>query len=260
MVAENTTTDVLDALINAHPHRIEFYRTRGIVKVFLDQYAAAARDYTHALVEARAARKGRQHLAREEGRANGKKKGKSIATSSALVTTQSGIHMEEIEAIPRQPNSFDLGNEKPQQHSSVLPEAPLPIEPQCLFLRGSSYLMHAVWLIESAALKLEEVGRTPPGDGMELRLCNLSHGKYGGIEVSISLSPLSSQYLVRVADARPSGFARSETPMVPSDPSSERSLTPTERSSEPTSGRRTYTPSLASPSGITRGSSLTSIR
>lgn len=97
--------------------------------------------------------------------------------------------MEEIEA--RQPNSFDMGNEKPQQHASVLPEAPLPIEPQCLFLRASSYLMHAVWLIESAALKLEEVGRTPPGDGMELRLCNLSHGRFGGIEVS----PISSDWM-----------------------------------------------------------------
>ena len=194
MVAENTTTDVLDSLINAHPHRLEFYRTRGIVKVFLDQYAAGARDFTHALVEARAARKGRQHLSREEARANGKKKGKSSMSNSstALVTTSGGVHMEEIEAIPRQPNSFDLGNEKPQQHSSVGPEAPLPIEPQCLFLRGSSYLMHAVWLIESAALKLEEVGRTPPGDGMELRLCNLSHGRFGGIEVSFLLThPLS---------------------------------------------------------------------
>lgn len=192
MVAENTTTEILDSLINAHPQRLEFYRTRGIVKVFLDQFAAGARDFTHALVEARTARKSRQHLSREEARASGKSKkngkGKaSAATSSAMSSTNgstvSGVHMEEIEAT-RQPNSFDMGEEKPQQHASVGPEAPLPIEPQCLFLRASSYLMHAVWLIESAALKLEEVGRTPPGDGMELRLCNLSHGRLGGIEVS----------------------------------------------------------------------------
>lgn len=164
MVAENTTTETLDALINAHPYRLEFYRTRGVVKIFLDQYAAGARDFTHALVEARAARKGRQAHSREEARqgAKGRKgKGKASVAPGDL---------------------FDSGDSR-NQHASVRPEAPLPMEPQCLFLRASSFLMHAVWLIESAALKLEEVGRTSPGDGMELRLCNLTHGKYGGIEV-----------------------------------------------------------------------------
>ncbi len=54
-------------------------------------------------------------------------------------------------------------------HPSVLPDAPEPIEPQCLFLRAAAYLQHAVFLIEDAIFKLEGIQKIP---SIALRLSN----------------------------------------------------------------------------------------
>jgi hypothetical protein len=78
-------------------------------------------------------------------------------------------------------------------HPSVLPDAPDPIEPQCLFLRGSSYLQHAMYLIEEAILRLEEVRRGPIPDGGEMRLSYIENGKYGGVELGNPDGPLGSR-------------------------------------------------------------------
>ena len=75
-------------------------------------------------------------------------------------------------------------------HPSVLPDAPEPIEPQLLFLRGAAYLQHAIFLVESAVLKLEEIRKAPTVDGAELRLCYLEDGKYGGVEIGNPEGPL----------------------------------------------------------------------
>jgi hypothetical protein len=174
MVSENTTTQTLDSLIISHPHRLEFYRTRGIVKAFLNQFAGAARDYTHALVEARALRKGRQAHSREEAKSQSKKERLRKASSHSHFRTEEDDSPSGGEDCAR------------QRHPSTLPEAPLPLEPQCLFLRASSYLLHAVWLIESETLNLEGIDRGADG-GIDLRLCNLTHGKYGGVDVSLQI-------------------------------------------------------------------------
>ncbi len=75
-------------------------------------------------------------------------------------------------------------------HPSVLPDAPDPIEPQLLFLRGAAYLQHAVFLIEGAVLQLEGIRKAPSIDGAELRLCYLENGKYGGVEMGHPDGPL----------------------------------------------------------------------
>lgn len=78
-------------------------------------------------------------------------------------------------------------------HPSVLPDAPEPIEPQLLFLRGAAYLQHAVYLIEEAVLKLEGVQKIPAMDGAELRLCYIENGKYGGVEIGNPDGPLGKR-------------------------------------------------------------------
>ncbi len=62
-LAESTSTQLLDELIAGNPSRLEFYRTRGIVHCFRDEYALAAKDFTYAIKEARVLRKARSaHL------------------------------------------------------------------------------------------------------------------------------------------------------------------------------------------------------
>ncbi|KAI4527944.1 hypothetical protein K525DRAFT_164544, partial [Schizophyllum commune Loenen D] len=56
-LAESTPTRVLDELIAAQPHRLEYFRTRGIVHCFRDEYPDAVRDFTHAIKESKALRK-----------------------------------------------------------------------------------------------------------------------------------------------------------------------------------------------------------
>ena len=82
-LAESTSTQVLDELIAINPHRLEFYRTRGIVHCFRDEYAQAVKDFTHAIREARTFRKARTaHMNsnlgdKQRGKGSKKKKGKA---------------------------------------------------------------------------------------------------------------------------------------------------------------------------------------
>lgn len=182
-LADSTTTSVLDELIAAHPQRIEYYRTRGIVHCFRDEYTLATKDFTYALKEARSARKGRtaHHTITLESR--GKKKGSNKTNGQALPNGTSDS------AEPSTVEGPD--GESPLLHPSASPDAPDPIEPQLLFLRGAAYLQHALHLIESAILKLESVRKpSPASDGTELRLCYLANGRYGGVEIGNPDGPL----------------------------------------------------------------------
>ena len=76
------------------------------------------------------------------------------------------------------------------KHPSVLDDAPDPIEPQLLFLRGAAYLQQAVYTIEVAVLNIEGIRKGPSVDGAELRLCNIENSKYGGVEVRNPDGPL----------------------------------------------------------------------
>ncbi|KAG8219328.1 hypothetical protein J3R82DRAFT_211 [Butyriboletus roseoflavus] len=188
-LAESTTTQVLDELIAVHPQRLEYYRTRGIVHCFRDEYTLATKDFTHALKEARAVRKGRtahrsiKLPSESRGKSGKKKKGSNKTNGQAPPSgTSDFTEASTIEGPDGEPLLV---------HPSVSPDAPDPIEPQLLFLRGATYLQHALHLIESAIMKLEGVCKAgSTSDGTELRLCYLVNGRYGGVEIGNQEGPL----------------------------------------------------------------------
>ncbi|EGN93766.1 hypothetical protein SERLA73DRAFT_172052 [Serpula lacrymans var. lacrymans S7.3] len=188
-LAESTTTQLLDELIAAQPQRLELYRTRGIVHCFRDEYTQATKDFTYALKESRAARKARlahrnvTSSSESRGKSHKKKKGHNKSNGQAPPSgTSASAEATTIEGPDGEPLLL---------HPSVLPDAPDPIEPQLLFLRGSAFLQHAVFLIESTILQLEGIGKTPAAlDGAELRLCYVENGRYGGVEIGNPDGPL----------------------------------------------------------------------
>ncbi|RPD64737.1 hypothetical protein L227DRAFT_571200 [Lentinus tigrinus ALCF2SS1-6] len=193
-LAESTSTHVLDELIAGNPHRLEFYRTRGIVHCFRDEYALAAKDFTYAIKEARALRKARSaHLNsnlgdKQRGKGSKKKKGKAGGgkTNGQAPPNGTSASSEGTDGV-----SVDGPDGEPiLLHPSVLPDAPEPIEPQCLFLRAAAYLQHAVFLIEEAIFKLEGIRKVPSVDGAEMRLCYVENGRYGGVEIGNPEGPL----------------------------------------------------------------------
>jgi hypothetical protein len=118
------------------------------------------------------------------GKNNKKKKG-SNKTNGQAPPSGTGVAAE--------PTSDSVDGEPPLLHPSALPDAPDPIEPQLLFLRGAAYLQHAVFLIEEAVLKLEGISKPPSIDGAELRLCYIENGKYGGVEIGNPDGPLGKK-------------------------------------------------------------------
>ncbi|RXW16200.1 hypothetical protein EST38_g9654 [Candolleomyces aberdarensis] len=185
-LAESTTTKVLDELIARFPQRLEYYRTRGIVHCFREEFTSAMKDFTYALKEARAARnaKMKHHTGNSlsEARPSKSKRRKNCKNNGACRASSNGAY---------ESNAYAEGCKGgPVMHPSVLPEAPEPIEPQLLFLRGAAHLQHAVHLIESAVLAIEGVRKAPTVDGAELRLCCIENGKYGGVEIGNPDGPL----------------------------------------------------------------------
>ncbi|KAF8633563.1 hypothetical protein AX15_001361 [Amanita polypyramis BW_CC] len=187
-LAESTTTKVLDELIAAQPQRLEFYRTRGIVHCFRDEYIQATKDFTYALKEARAVRKAKMtHRANtnvqpEPRPHKSKSKKRKGCTAKHLQTPPDSI--EDGDAAESDPVKL---------HPSVLPDAPDPIEHQMLFLRGAAYLQQVIFMIESAILKLEGITKASSIDGAELRLCCIEDGKYGGVEIGNPDGPLGGR-------------------------------------------------------------------
>ncbi len=176
------------------PHRLEFFRTRGIVHCFRDEFSLAVKDFTHVLRESRAQRRakathhsnGMQSEQRSKGK---KKKGKTGGTKINGQAPEDGTSSPVSTDGP----TIDGPDGEPMLlHPSVLPDAPDPIEPQCLFLRGAAYLQHAVYLIEEAILKLEGIRKEPTADGAELRLCYVENGRYGGVEIGNPYGPLGN--------------------------------------------------------------------
>ena len=185
----------MDQLIAAQPHRLEFYRTRGVVHCFRDEYASAVKDFSYVIRESRALRKAKiahrnNNLPSEQRSKNTKKKkGKSGGKANG----QSPPDGTSTPSVPDGPTIEGPDGEPLLLHPSVLPDAPDPIEPQCLFLRGAAYLQHAVFLIEEAILALEEIRKAPSIDGAELRLCYVEAGRYGGVEIGNPDGPLGSK-------------------------------------------------------------------
>ncbi|KAI0721190.1 hypothetical protein C8Q72DRAFT_787926 [Fomitopsis betulina] len=195
-LAESTTTNLLDDLIAAHPQRLEFFRTRGIVHCFRDEYSLAVKDFTHVIKEMRAIRKAktahRNNTLNDKFRGKGlKKKGKSGGSKTNGQAPPSGTSAGA--GFGDTPSIDGPDGEPLLLHPSVLPDAPEPIEPQCLFLRASAFLQHAVHLIEDAILNLEGIRKAPTVDGAELRLCYVENGRYGGVEIGHPDGPLGKR-------------------------------------------------------------------
>ncbi|KAG6878946.1 hypothetical protein C0992_006383 [Termitomyces sp. T32_za158] len=189
-LAESTSTRVLDELIAARPQHLEYYRTRGIVHCFRDEYIQATKDFTYALKEARAVRKAKatHHNMKLLGESRCMKSGKRKKVG-AFSHTNGQAPPNGTSPLGGDNMTEDADVEPQPQHPSILPSAPDPIEPQLLFLRGAAYLQHAIFLIETAILRLEGVQKDQV-DGSELRLCYLEHGKYGGVEIGNPDGPL----------------------------------------------------------------------
>ena len=182
----------MDDLIRAQPHRLEFRRTRGVVHSFREEYTEAAKDFTVALREARALRKAKtthHGTGASSDFRNGKGRAKKSGGKSNGRAPPSGTSVLDDNYGDFEPDAGAL-----VLHPSVLPDAPEPIEAQCLFLRGNAYLQHAISLVEAAAFRLEGVTKASTVDGAELRLCYLEGGRYGGTEVGHPDGPLGNKH------------------------------------------------------------------
>ena len=172
-------------MIKEHPSRLEYWRTRGIVRCFRDEYGLAIKDFTHALKEVRSLRKARAaHNAEAEHRPKGgrpRKKSADIKLNGQA--PPSGTSVLGSYFLTEDPSP-------PPLHPSISSDAPEPIEPQLLFLRAAAHLQNAVYLIEDAMLKIEGVSKIPAQDAVELKLTLMEHGRFGGILVDHPHGPL----------------------------------------------------------------------
>src|SRR5258708_11420882 len=179
-LAESTTTGVLDELIRAYPQRLELYRTRGIVRTFLDEYSAAVKDTQSPFLPSQWESRSTHAPQGNKGKGDRRKRDVKSLMDKRL-PTERATRME----------GDTSESETPPVHPSVLPGAPEPIEPQLLFLRAAAYLQNAIFLIEERILKLEGIRRRISGEGAaELRLCYMQHGCYGGVEIGNPAGPL----------------------------------------------------------------------
>ncbi|KZS93516.1 hypothetical protein SISNIDRAFT_411316 [Sistotremastrum niveocremeum HHB9708] len=193
-LAECTTTKVLDDLIAAYPQRLEYYRTRGVVHSFRDEYPAAIRDFGYALKEARAIRKSKQaHLhtvsngQQVEHRPHKNKKGKKGARGKGH---SSNKHED---SAPH--NGEDQDAEPSSPTGTSIPSTPTdPIEPQVLFLRGAAYLQNVFYIVENRILQLEGVTKGMSADGPDMKLCCIETGHYGGVELGNPEGPLGHSH------------------------------------------------------------------
>ncbi|KZT52902.1 hypothetical protein CALCODRAFT_458667 [Calocera cornea HHB12733] len=209
-LAESTPTTVLDELIATNPLHLEYYRTRGIVRCFRDEFPLACRDFTHAIRQSIQLRKARHaHDAEAEkkpnrpgGRGKAGKRGKRGGGG------REHDHRHEPAYGNGNADEDEAGGGNGESARGATADPPSPLEAQCLFLRGAAYLQHAVFQIEQACLNLEGVRKPTSPDLPELRLCYLEHGSYGGTEMGNPDGPLGARegsklraYRARLGDA-----------------------------------------------------------
>jgi hypothetical protein len=159
-LALSTDTTLLDQLIASNPHRLEYYRTRGIVHGFKQDYPSAIRNFTQALTQAKAARKAKNHHVDVGlGGKSTKKKGRGAKSSQKERTHDSSASM------PAREEATSIGK-----------DAGDDLERQMLFHRGMAHFHYACKTIEDAVLDIEEVERPLGGlsnEGGELTLRNV---------------------------------------------------------------------------------------
>lgn len=162
-LAASTDTAVLDRLILAEPNRLEFYRTRGVVHGIKQDYSSAIRNFTQALVQAKAMRKLKQHHAETRSprrKKKASKPGKEAHSDGDATNSDAG-------STQQSPND---------EAAAIGQEAGDDIERQLLFHRGMSYFHLACEAMEDVVLTIEGVPRPTGGfsnEGGELTLRNI---------------------------------------------------------------------------------------
>lgn len=169
-LALSTDTTLLDRLILSNPHRLEYHRTRGIVHGFKQDYPAAIRNFTQALVQAKATRKAKAHHAEVAAGTRMRKKGKGGKGK--------GKHKEDSGAAANGGgvDSSSASTPAREEATSIGKEPGDDLERQMLFHRGMAHFHYACKLLEDAALDIEGVEKPSGGlsnEGGELTLRNV---------------------------------------------------------------------------------------
>ncbi|KAM0788350.1 hypothetical protein ACM66B_001491 [Microbotryomycetes sp. NB124-2] len=177
-LAASTNTEVLDHLIARNPKRLEYYRTRGIVHGFKQDYSTAIRGYTQALQQSKAVRAAKQEHAdvhngirRKKGRGGGG--GKRKPTKSGRSADEAAAD-DSAEDLLLSKDANEGTDDSPA--STIGKEAGDDLERQLLFHRGMSYFHWACKLLEDTALDIEGVEKPVGGlsnEGGELTLRNV---------------------------------------------------------------------------------------
>ena len=192
-----TDTSLLDRLIAARSGQLEYWRTRGIVHAFRDEFTDAIKDFTYGVNQSRTIRKARRDVESESPNDLSKatKKGKIRWRSTAPpFPGEEGDNANGLDSpifpVEAAGASTFLSTYR-EYHQSSFPDAPEPLELQFLFQRGVTHLMHACSCIEQAILRTEAVP-TPPPEGPDIRLSRLDFlsPKYGGVEIGNPAGPL----------------------------------------------------------------------
>lgn len=188
-LASSTPTTTLDELIFAYPHQLEYHRTRGIVRSFREEYSLAIKDFTHALKEIRIRRKNNKNHGSDQ-RASKMKKRKGPSSSQSHTNGQAPSDGTAVPEGVIERSDGDL----PSLHPSMQSDAPEPFETQLLFFRGAAHLQQAIHTIEAAVIEIEGIKKPADFDSPDLRLCCLTNGRYGGVEIGNPDGPLGSRH------------------------------------------------------------------
>lgn len=167
-LASSTDMTVLDDLVLRHPTRLEFWRTRGAVHGFKRDYNEAIFNFTQALLEAKAARKAKQHHAEVRTARSSRKKGRGGRNDKA--------QGERDDSSASHSASGPSSAQTRDSTASIGKEAGDDLERQLLFHRGMAHFHSACDSVEGAVLKVEGVARPAGGlsnEGGELTLRNL---------------------------------------------------------------------------------------
>ncbi|KAM0748296.1 hypothetical protein T439DRAFT_317006 [Meredithblackwellia eburnea MCA 4105] len=172
-LASSTDTTLLDQLITNNPTKLEYYRTRGIVLGFKQDYSAAIRNFTAALSQAKAARKVKMHHENLAG--GGSKSSRKKGGSGGGKAGRGG---------PGSMNGADSGSGGADEDSSSAGPPPVmfgkepgdDVERQIMFHRGMAHFHAACKIIEDAVLDIEGIEKPQGGlsnEGGEMTLRNI---------------------------------------------------------------------------------------
>ncbi|KAL8286414.1 hypothetical protein RQP46_004431 [Phenoliferia psychrophenolica] len=164
-LAVSTDTTLLDHLIASNPNRLEYYRTRGIVHGFKQDYPSAIRNFTQALTQSKASRKAKLFHAGDTSSGKSSKKKGGKGSKAAAKDKANGVEPPSSNPAPPREEAAPIGK-----------EAGDDIERQMLFHRGMAHFHFACKILEDAVLDIEEVDRPQGGlsnEGGELTLRNV---------------------------------------------------------------------------------------